>query len=120
LKYAKERVLYGKPISDLQAIRFMLVDMDTEIESARWLIYYPAAALDSGVAPQEISKHSARAKVVGAEVAFSVTHRAMQILGGCGISPEYRLAGLINNAMVLFPATGTTQIMKVIQANEII
>jgi len=120
LKFAKERVLYGKPISKLQNIQFMLAEMETEIEKARWVIYYPAAALDRGSSPRDIGKYAARAKVVGAEVAAEVTKRAIQILGGCGVNPEYRLAGLLNDAMELFPASGTVEIMKVIQAREIL
>jgi len=120
LKFAKERVLYGKPISKLQNIQFMLAEMETEIEKARWVIYYPAAALDRGSSPRDIGKYAARAKAVGAEVAAEVTKRAIQILGGCGVNPEYRLAGLLNDAMELFPASGTVEIMKVIQAREIL
>ena len=120
LKFAKERVLYGKPISKLQNIQFMLAEMETEIEKARWVIYYPAAALDRGSSPRDIGKYAARAKAVGAEVAADVTKRAIQILGGCGVNPEYRLAGLLSDAMELFPASGTVEIMKVIQAREIL
>ncbi len=120
LKFAKERVLYGKPISKLQNIQFMLAEMETEIEKARWVIYYPAAALDRGSSPRDIGKYAARAKAVGADVAADVTKRAIQILGGCGVNPEYRLAGLLNDAMELFPASGTVEIMKVIQAREIL
>jgi alkylation response protein AidB-like acyl-CoA dehydrogenase len=120
LKYAKERVLYNKPISNLQAIQFLLADMDTEIEGARWLIYYPCASLDRGVSPRDLGKFAARAKAVGAEVAISVTQKAMQVLGGYGVSPEYHLAMFLNDAMELVPAAGTAQIMKIIQAMEII
>ena len=88
LKYAKERMLYGKPIAALQAIQFLLVDMDTEIDAARWLIYHPAACLDRGMAPRDIGKLSARAKYIGGEVAASVTMKAMQVLGGYGVSPS--------------------------------
>jgi alkylation response protein AidB-like acyl-CoA dehydrogenase len=120
LKFAKERILYGGPIGNLQGIQFMLAEMETEIEKARWVIYYPGAALDRGVAPRDIGKHSARAKAVGAEVAAHVTMKAIQLLGGCGVCVEYHLARLLNDAMELFPATGTVEIMKVIQAREIL
>jgi len=120
LKYAKERSLYGKPIAGLQAIQFMLVDMDTEIDAARWLIYHPAACLDRGMLPRDIGKLSARAKYMGGEVAASVTLKAMQVLGGYGVSPEYHLARLLADAVEIFPATGTPQIMKIIQAMEIV
>jgi len=120
LKYAKERSLYGKPITGLQAIQFMLVDMDTEIDAARWLIYHPAACLDRGMLPRDIGKLSARAKYIGAEVAASVAMKAMQVLGGYGVSPEYHLSRLLADAVEIFPATGTPQIMKIIQALEIV
>ncbi len=120
LQFAKERVLYGSPIGNLQGIQFLLAEMETEIEKARWLVYYPAAALDRGAAPRDIGKHSARAKAVGAEVAAHVTMKAIQLLGGCGVCAEYHLARLLGDAMELFPATGTAEIMKVIQAREIL
>ncbi|HOD34300.1 MAG TPA: acyl-CoA dehydrogenase family protein [Syntrophales bacterium] len=120
LRYAKERVLYGKPIARLQAVQFMLAEMDTEIDAARWLVYQPCAILDRGGTPRDIVKSSARSKAAGAEVALSVVRKAIEILGGYGVSPEYHLARLMNDAMELFPATGTNQIMKIIQAGEIL
>lgn len=120
LKYAKERVLYGRPISKLQTIQFMLVDMETEIEAAKWLIYYPRAAMDRGISPREIGKHLSRAKVVGTEAALNVTKEAIEILGAYGVSKEYHLGRLLNDAMELFAAAGTNQILKVIQAGEIL
>lgn len=120
LKYAKERVLYGKPISKLQTIQFMLVDMETEIEAAKWLIYYPRAAMDKGMSPRDIGKHLSRAKVVGTEAALNVTKEAIEVLGAYGVSAEYHLGRLLNDAMELFAAAGTNQILKVIQAGEIL
>jgi alkylation response protein AidB-like acyl-CoA dehydrogenase len=120
LKYAKERTMYGKPITNLQAIQFMLVDMETQIDAAKWLIYYPASRMDSGAGPRDIGKYCARAKIVGTQAGIEVTQKAMEILGGYGLSPEYRLAGLLNDALELVPANGTIQINKVIQATEII
>jgi alkylation response protein AidB-like acyl-CoA dehydrogenase len=120
LKYAKERVLYGKPIARLQAIQFLLADMDSEIDAARWLVYYPGADLDKGASPRDIIKASSRPKAAGAGVGVSVPLKAIEILGGNGVSPEYHLARLLNDAMELIPATGTQQIMKIIQAGEIL
>jgi butyryl-CoA dehydrogenase len=59
LKFSKERVLYGKPIAALQAIQFMLVDMNTEIEAARWLCYHCAWLLDQGKNPREVGSGTA-------------------------------------------------------------
>ncbi|NPU83060.1 MAG: acyl-CoA dehydrogenase [Syntrophaceae bacterium] len=120
LRFARERVLYGKPISRLQHIQFMLAEMETEIEKARWVVYYPGAALDRGVQPRRIGKWAARAKAVGAETALLVTQKAMQILGGQGVNPQSHLPRLLNDALELFPASGTVEVMKIIQATEIL
>lgn len=120
LKYAKERILYGKPIARLQAVQFLLAEMDTEIDAARWLVYAPGAALDRGASARDVVKKSSRAKAVGADVALSVTRKAVEILGGNGVSPEYHLVRLMGDAMELLPASGTQQIMKIIQAGEIL
>ncbi len=120
LEFARERVLYGKPISRLQHIQFMLADMETEIEKARWIVYRPGAALDCGTLPRRIGKEAARAKAVGAETAVGVTRMAMQILGGYGVNPESHLPRLLNDALELFPASGTVEVMKIIQATEIL
>jgi alkylation response protein AidB-like acyl-CoA dehydrogenase len=72
------------------------------------------------MAPRDIGKLSARAKYIGGEVATSVTLKAMQVLGGYGVSPEYHLARLLADAVEIVPATGTPQIMKFIQALEIV
>ncbi|PKN36099.1 MAG: hypothetical protein CVU61_00960 [Deltaproteobacteria bacterium HGW-Deltaproteobacteria-19] len=120
LRFARERVLYGKPISRLQHIQFMLAEMETEIEKARWVVYYPGAALDRGVPPRRVGKWAARAKAVGAETALLVTQKAMQILGGQGVNPQSHLPRLLNDALELFPASGTVEVMKIIQATEIL
>ncbi|MFC1859141.1 acyl-CoA dehydrogenase family protein [Thermodesulfobacteriota bacterium] len=120
LKYAKERIMYGAPITNLQAIQFLLVDMETQIDAAKWLVYYPASRMDNGIAPLEVRKYCARAKIAGVQAGVEVSQKAMEILGGYGLSPEYRLPGLLNDALELVPANGTIQINKVIQAIEII
>jgi len=120
LRFARERVLYGKPISRLQHIQFMLAEMETEIEKARWVVYYPGVALDRGIPPRRIGKEAARAKAVGAETAVWVTRMAMQILGGQGVNPDSHLPRLLNDALELFPASGTVEVMKIIQATEIL
>ncbi len=120
LRFARERVLYGRPISRLQHIQFMLAEMETEIEKARWIVYYPGAALDRGLPPRQVGKWAARAKAVGAETALWVTQKAMQILGGQGVNPQSHLPRLLNDALELFPASGTVEVMKIIQATEIL
>ena len=113
LKFAKERNLYGKPIVQLQAIQFSLVDMNVEIEAARWLCYYAAWLLDQGKSPREISSEIARAKLYATEVANKVCSKAVQVMGGYGLAPEYHIARRLRDAQEMWPAAGTQEIMKV-------
>ena len=71
LKFCRERVLYGKPISDLQAVQFMLVDMINDIEAARWICYRPAVLLDQGKSAKDIGVDIARAKFLAVDVALT-------------------------------------------------
>jgi len=121
IKYSKERIQFGVPISDHQAIRFMLADMAIQIEAARSLLYRSTAFLDSNSEDKKFrSRLVSSTKCFASDVAMRVTTDAVQILGGYGVAPEYHLVRLLNDAMELFPATGTTQIMKIIQAGEIL
>ena len=81
LAYAQERVQFGHPISDFQAIRFKLATMATEIEAARQLMYFVCNEIDSG---RRCDKEAAMVKYYAAEMAERVTSEALQILGGAG------------------------------------
>lgn len=112
LNYAKERNLYGRPIAELQAIQHMLVDSNIEIETARWLCYYPAWLLDQGTSPRDAGTDIARAKLYCCKIANQIALRAIQILGGYGTIPEYELVRRLNDSLELFTAAGTQEIMK--------
>ena len=112
VKYAKERVLYGKPIAELQAIQHMLVDSNLEIESARWLCYYAAWLLDQGKSPRDAGEAIARCKLLACNISSQVALRAIQIMGGYGTIPEYGIVRRLNDAIELFTAAGTQEIMK--------
>jgi butyryl-CoA dehydrogenase len=112
VKYAKERTLYGKPIAELQAIQYMLVDSDMEIESARWLCYYSAWLLDEGKSAREAGTAIARSKLIACDIASKIALRAIQIMGGYGTIPEYEIVRRLNDAIQLFTAAGTQEIMK--------
>lgn len=112
VKYAKERILYGKPIAELQAIQYMLVDSDLEIESARWLCYYSAWLLDQGKSAREAGAAIARSKLIACDIASQIALRTIQIMGGYGTIPEYQIVRRLNDAIELFTAAGTQEIMK--------
>jgi alkylation response protein AidB-like acyl-CoA dehydrogenase len=112
-KFAKERKLQGKPIGDLQAIQFMLADMDIDVEASKWLCYHLAWLLDQGKGGKEIARDSARAKLFCTEAAVRVCLKAIQILGGYGTTHETQLVRRLQDAIALLPATGTNEIMRV-------
>ncbi|MBI2909871.1 MAG: acyl-CoA dehydrogenase family protein [Chloroflexi bacterium] len=113
LKFAKERKLYGKPIAELQALQFMLVDISTEIEAAKWLVYRPAQLLDEGKSARELGTDIARAKLYACEVAARAAASAVRIMGGYGTTPEYQVVRRLRDAIELWAGAGTQEIMKV-------
>ena len=119
LKFAKERILYGKPIAGLQAIQFMLVDMNVEIEAARFIAYKAGWLLDQGKGPREAAADIAKAKLYTCELANRVALNAVRILGGAGTTPEYHVVRRLRDASELFAAAGTQEIMKVIIGGSI-
>jgi alkylation response protein AidB-like acyl-CoA dehydrogenase len=114
LRFAKERILYGKPIGDLQAIQFALVDMNVEIEAAKWLAYYSACQIDQGEDVKQIGADTSRAKLIGSDVACRVALSAIQMMGGYGLIPEYHIVRRFKDALPLLAGSGTQEIMKVI------
>jgi butyryl-CoA dehydrogenase len=114
LKFAKERKLYGKPIIQLQAIQFMLVDMSVEIEAARLLVQKAAWLLDQGKGPREAAANIAAAKLHACELANKVAFNAVRVLGACGTTPEYHVIRRLRDAMELLVAAGSQEIMKVV------
>lgn len=113
VKFSRERILYGKPIAALEAIQFMLADMSTEIEAARWLCYLPASLLDAGKPPRDVSTEIARAKLFAVDMAIRTCTKAVQILGGYGLSPEYQVERQLRDVLELLPSSGTQEIMRV-------
>ncbi len=117
LQYAKERVQFGKPISDQQAIRFKLADMATRIEAAR-LLTYQAAWLESAKLPY--GKASAMAKLYAGDAAMYVTTEAVQILGGYGYSREYPVERMMRDAKITQIYEGTNEIQRVVISNMLL
>jgi butyryl-CoA dehydrogenase len=117
VKYAKERVQFGKPIGTFQALQFMLADMAIWVEAARALVYRAAYLKDSG---QPFSKESAMAKTLGGDVAMKVTTDAVQILGGYGYSREYPVEKMMRDAKILQIFEGTNQIQRVVISGQLL
>jgi len=114
LKFAKERQLYGKPIARLQAVQFALVNMKVELEAARWLCYNSAWLLDQGRKPNDIGAEICMAKLHATDIANRICIKAIEVMGGYGLMPEYHVTRLLRDAVEILPAAGTQDIMRVI------
>lgn len=119
LEYAKERELYGKPISKLQATQFKLADMDTKIEATKWLTYYCNWLLDQGKSGREIGKEVSRAKIFATEVASEVCTNAIHIHGAYGTVPAYHVVRCLQDSLELYAAAGTNDVMRAMIGGEL-
>lgn len=117
LKYSKERVQFGKPISQFQGISFKLADMATEIEAAE-LLLHKAAFLKNEDRP--VTKISAMAKMYASEVCVKVANEAVQIHGGYGYTKDFPVEKFYRDAKLCTIGEGTTEIQKVIIAKNIL
>ncbi len=111
ISYSKERVQFGKPIADNQAIQFMLADMAMEIESARLLTYKAAWAKDQGL---EYGHMASMAKVFSSEVAMKSSTKCVQIHGGYGYIRETGVERLMRDAKITQIYEGTSEIQRVV------
>jgi butyryl-CoA dehydrogenase len=111
LAWSQERMAFGHPISQFQAIQFMLADMSTEIDGARLLVRKAAWKQDSGA---RFSMDAAIAKLFASEMATRVTHKAIQIHGGYGYSREYPVERAYRDARITEIYEGTSEIQRLV------
>lgn len=116
-KYAQERIQFGRPIADFQAIRVMLAKMAAGIEASRLLTYQSAWLRDEGVVGNE---KAAIARYVATEEAMKATIDAVQIMGGYGYSREYPLEKYMRDAKMLQIMEGDTQAQQLYIATELL
>jgi butyryl-CoA dehydrogenase len=117
VKYAKERVQFGKPIAANQAIAFMLADMATKVDAARLLIYRAAYNKQNGL---PYSKEAAMAKMYASDIAMQVTTDAVQVFGGYGYSREYPVERLMRDAKITQIYEGTNQVQRMVISGAIL
>ena len=115
--YALQRVQFGKPIADLQAIQFKLADMATKIEASR-LLTYQAAWLESEGLPY--GQASAMSKVFASDTAMEVTTEAVQVFGGYGFIREYPVERMMRDAKITQIYEGTNEIQRMVIARHIL
>ena len=111
LRYSKERVAFGQPIFEHQAVQFRLADMATRLEAARQLIRLAAAMKDAG---QPCLKQAAMAKLFASEAAESVCSDAMQIHGGYGYLTDFPVERIWRDARVCQIYEGTSDVQRIL------
>ena len=112
--YAKERVAFGKPISELQAIQFKLADMETGTAAARELLYKACSMADRSERPADLGKWTSMAKLFASDNAMRVTVEAVQVLGGYGYVNEYPVERMMRDAKITQIYEGTNEIQRVV------
>ncbi len=115
IKYAKERTQFDQPISNFQAIQFMIADMATRIEASRLLYMNAARLADQG---KDYVKSAAIAKLFASESATAVTHKAIQIHGGAGFLKDFEVERYYRDARITEIYEGTSEIMRLVIARE--
>lgn len=117
IKYSKERVQFGKPISSFQGISFKLSDMATEIAASELLIHKAAAMKNNG---ERVTTASAMAKMYASEACVRIATEAIQIHGGYGYIKEFPVEKFYRDSKLCTIGEGTTEIQKLVIARNIL
>jgi butyryl-CoA dehydrogenase/short/branched chain acyl-CoA dehydrogenase len=117
LRYSQERQQFGRPISEFQAMQFLLAELATELEAARLLTYHAARLRDTG-AP--FIKESAMAKLFASRAAEHVTSNVIEIYGGYGFTREYPVEKYFRDQKVGQIYEGTTHMQLMVIAKQLL
>ncbi len=111
LAYSKDRVAFGQPIFEHQAVQFKLADMATRIEATRQLIWHAATLKDAGL---PCLKEAAMAKLMASEMAEQVCSGAIQVLGGYGYLSDFPVERIYRDVRVCQIYEGTSEVQKIL------
>jgi alkylation response protein AidB-like acyl-CoA dehydrogenase len=115
--YAKEREAFGQPISEFQAIKWMLADMATEIHAGRLMVHHAAQLRD---AKKPYKKEAAMAKLFASEAAMRATKNAIQIFGGYGYVRDYPVERYWRDAKLTVIGEGTSEVQRLVISREVL
>ncbi len=118
VKYAKERVQFGKPLTEFQSLQFMLADMAVDVELAKTMLYRVAWMKDSGA--KKFTKESAMIKLFASEMAHRVCHKALQVHGGYGFLKDYKIERLYRDQRITEIYEGTSEIQRLVIARSLL
>ena len=116
IEYAKQRQQFGRPISKFQAIQWKIVDMATEIDAARLLVYRAAYLEDNN---QPFTREASMAKLFASEAAMRATRNAIQIFGGYGYTTEYPLERYFRDVKLCEIGEGTSEVQRMVIAKRL-
>lgn len=111
VKFANQRVLYGKPITSLQSVQFKIAEIYADLEASRLLAYRAAWLIDQG---QRADQDVAAAKFFCSEAALRCARKAMDIMGAYGCMKEFAVERYCRDAQLLVPADGSNDIMRIV------
>ncbi|MFL5438727.1 MAG: acyl-CoA dehydrogenase family protein [Myxococcales bacterium] len=117
IEYAKDRKAFGKPISDFQALRFMMADMATEMDAARLLVQRAAVLCDAG---KPYTTEAAMAKLFASEAACRAAAHGVQIHGGYGYTREFLVERIYRDVKLCTIGEGTSEIQRLVIARELL
>ncbi len=115
--YAKEREQFGKAIAEFQMIRWMIADMQVEIDAARLLIHRAAWLRQTG---KPMTLQAAQAKLYASEMANRVAYKAVQIFGGYGYMKEFPVERFYRDARITTLYEGTSEIQRIVIARSLL
>jgi len=117
IKYSKERIQFGKPISSFQAVQWMLADMATQVEAARHLVYHSAWLKDNKM---PFSTEAAMAKMFASEAAVFCANRSIQVHGGHGFTKDYPVERYYRDAKITEIYEGTNEAQRMVISGNIL
>ena len=121
IKYTKERVQFGKRISQFQNTQFQIADMHTRMQAAQYLVYAAAMKKAEHAKNSKVSysMDAAMAKLFAAEAASDVTRRAVQLFGGYGYTREYPVERMMRDAKITEIYEGTSEVQRMVIASNL-
>ncbi len=115
VKFANERIVYGKPIAKLQAIQFHIAENRIDYEAAKLLTYRAAFLKDQGI---PVTPEFGMAKHFGTEAASRAAKRTIELMGGYGVVEEYDAGRYLRDALTSISSGGTSEIQRIIVAGD--
>ncbi len=117
ISYAKQRVTFGAPLADRQAVQFMIADSFMEHHMVQLLVYQLAARTDAGAAARH---ESYMVKIAGTELGFRVADRCMQVHGAMGLATEMPISKMWRDARSFMITEGPVEVMRMVLARDLL